>query len=118
MKEAEVMRERMNQYQNLVDDMRNLQSRFTLLTDENRLRVAEFTTRGDATGNLVNSVKQELEDQRGLLQKTHDQNMSLHEELDMQEDYLNNRNVEIARAQSEISASQSLNKSLASQSNS
>lgn len=73
----------MNDYSNLVDNLRNLQSSLNLLNDENRLRVAEYTTRGDATGNLVNSVKQELEDQKGLLQKTRDQNTSLHEELDM-----------------------------------
>jgi hypothetical protein len=57
----------MNDYQNLVDNLRNLQSSFNLLTDENRLRVAEYTSRGDATGNLAKSVRQELEDQRGLL---------------------------------------------------
>jgi hypothetical protein len=61
------MRQRMNDYQNLVDNLRNLQSSFNLLTDENRLRVAEYTSRGDATGNLSKSVRQELEDQRGLL---------------------------------------------------
>lgn len=42
-KEAEAMRQRMNDYQNLVDNLRNLQSSFNLLTDENRLRVAEYT---------------------------------------------------------------------------
>lgn len=56
-KEAESMRARMNDYQNLVDKMRNLQARLNLLNDENRLRVAEFTTRADATNNLVSSVK-------------------------------------------------------------
>ena len=82
MREAEAMRQRMNDYQNLVDNLRNLQSSLNLLNDENRLRVAEYTSRGDGTNNLVNSVRQELEDQKGLLQKTRDQNMSLHEELD------------------------------------
>ena len=67
MKEAETMRARMNDYQNLVDDLRNLQARYNLLNEENRLRVSEFTARADGTGNLVNSVRQELEDQRGLL---------------------------------------------------
>lgn len=108
----------MNDYQNLMDNLRNLQSSLNLLNDENRLRVAEYTTRADATGNLANSVRQELEDQRGLLVKTRDQNLTLHEELDMQEDYLNNRNVEIARAKSEIDASALLNRSLVMQSNS
>ena len=51
------MRQRMNDYQNLMDNLRNLQSSYNLLTDENRLRVAEYTTRADATGNLAKSVK-------------------------------------------------------------
>lgn len=111
------MRARMNEYSNLADSLRALQSDFNLLTEENHLRRSEFGTRGDATGSLVNSVKQELEDQRGLLQKTRDQNMTLHEELDMQEDYLHNRNVEISKSKAEIDASTALKLTLTNQSN-
>jgi len=92
----------MNDYANLVDNLRALQADFNLLTEENRLRKSEFMSRGDASGALVASVKQELEDQSGLLQKTRDQNLNLHKELDMQEDYLMNRNTEIAKSKSEI----------------
>ena len=76
------MRARMNEYHNLVDNLRALQSDMNLLNEENNLRKSEFAQRADGTSLLVNSVKQELEDQRGLLQKTRDQNISLHEELD------------------------------------
>ena len=76
------MRARMNEYHNLVDNLRALQSDMNLLNEENNLRKSESAQRADGTSLLVNSVKQELEDQRGLLQKTRDQNISLHEELD------------------------------------
>ena len=92
----------MNDYSNLVDNLRALQSDFNLLTEENRLRNSEYASRADASGALVTSVKQELEDQLGLLTKTRDQNTNLHEELDMQEDYLNNRNIEISKTTAEI----------------
>ena len=72
------------------------------MTEENRLRHSEFAQRADGTASLCNSVKQELEDQSGLLSKTRDQNVKLHEELDMHEDYLMNRNVEIAKSKSEL----------------
>jgi len=98
----------MNDHNNLFDNLRNLQSSLNLLNDENRLRVAEYQSRCDGTTNLVNSVRQELEDQKGLLIKTRDQNAALHEELDMQEDYLNNRDVEISRSRSEIECSVTL----------
>ena len=92
----------MNDYSNLVDNLRALQSDFNLLTEENRLRNSEYASRADASGALVTSVKQELEDQLGLLTKTRDQNTNLHEELDMQEDYLYNRNTEISKTTAEI----------------
>jgi len=60
--EAESMRVRMNDYSNLVDNLRALQADFNLLTEENRLRKSEFMSRADASGALVTSVKQELED--------------------------------------------------------
>jgi len=66
------------------------------------LRASEFAQRADATASLCASVKQELEDQTGLLLKTRDQNEKLHEELDSHEDYLMNRNTETSRTKSEI----------------
>jgi len=102
----------MNDYSNLVDNLRALQADFNLLTEENRLRKSEFTSRADASGALVASVKQELEDQAGLLQKTRDQNINLHEELDMQEDYLMNRNVECAKSKSELDGHMALRTTL------
>ena len=107
----------MNEYSSMADSLRALQSSYNLLSEENHLRVSEFASRGDATGSLVSSVKQELEDQRGLLQKTRDQNITLHEELDMQEDYLHNRNVEISKSKAEIDASCALKLTLTNQSN-
>jgi len=112
------MRLRMNDYSNLVDNLRALQADFNLLTEENRLRNSEYASRGDATGSLVSSVKQELEDQLGLLAKTRDQNSNLHEELDMQEDYLLNRNMEISKTKAEIDGINSLRITLTNQSNS
>lgn len=53
----------MNDYNNLVDDLRALQASFNLLSEENMLMKSEFATRADATSGLVASLRQELEDQ-------------------------------------------------------
>jgi len=69
----------------------------------------------DASAKLLASVSQELEDQKSLLDKTRRQNLELNEELDMHEDYLNNRNMEIAKCQSDIAGHQALHSSLVGQ---
>jgi len=56
-KEAETMRVHMSDYSNLVDQLRALQSNYSLLTEENMLRKSEFATRGDAGTGLVSSLK-------------------------------------------------------------
>ena len=60
----------MNDYYNLVDDLRSLQASFNLLSEENLLMKSEYATRADASSGLVASLRQELEDQMGLLDKT------------------------------------------------
>jgi len=56
-KEAEAMRAHMSEYSSLVDQLRALQSSYSLLTEENMLRKSEFATRGDAGTGLVSSLK-------------------------------------------------------------
>ena len=77
---------------------------------------AEYRSRAEASSNLINSLRQEVEDQQGILEKARKQNIDLNEELDMQEDYLQNRLTEINNCKAEIDASALLNGQLTAQS--
>lgn len=76
----------------------------------------EYRSRAEASSHLITSLRQEVEDQQGILEKARKQNFDLNEELDQQEDYLQNRLTEINNTKAEIDASAMLNGQLTAQS--
>lgn len=89
--------------------MLSLEQNFNRLNDEKRRMDDEY--KGRIEGNLVfvANLRNEIDDQKGLLTDKKKQNSDLYIELERQKENLDNLNVNISRLRGDLTSGQDLN---------
>ena len=72
----------------------------------------DYRQRVEVNINMINTLRQEIDDQKNFLVDRKKQNADLYTELDSQKDTLNSRHMEISRLKSELLQHQDLNAQL------
>lgn len=75
----------------------------------------DYRSRVEVNINMIQTLRQEIDDQKNFLVDRKKQNSDLYTELDAQKDTLNNRHVEISRLKSDLNQHQDLNAQLLAQ---
>jgi hypothetical protein len=75
----------------------------------------EYRSRIESNLTFIASLRNEIDDNKGVLTDRKKQNSDLYMELERQKDILDNRQVEIARLRADLHAQQDLNSSLLNQ---
>ena len=75
----------------------------------------DYRSRVDVNINMIQTLRQEIDDQKNFLVDRKKQNADLYTELDAQKDTLNSRHLEISRLKSDLAQHQDLNNQLQAQ---
>jgi phage-related minor tail protein len=96
------LRARERDYKNLQDQLLSLEQNFNRVTDDKRRMEEDYRSRVEVNINMVQTLRQEIDDQKNFLVDRKKQNADLYTELDCQKDALNNRHMEISRLKSDL----------------
>jgi DNA repair exonuclease SbcCD ATPase subunit len=110
--EATELRQRERDYKNLQDQLLNLEANFNRLNDEKRRMDDDYKSRIESNLVFIANIRNEIDDQKGILTDRKKQNSDLYIELDRQKDNLEHRNVEISRLRGDLTSQTDLNSSL------
>lgn len=110
--EAQELRQRERDYKSLQDQLLALEAQFNRLNDEKRRMDDDYKARIDANLVFIANLRNEVDDQKGILTDRKKQNGDLYIELERQKDTLDQRGVEIARLRADLHSQQDLNNSL------
>lgn len=113
--EAQELRQRERDYKSLQDQLLALEAQFNRLNDEKRRMDDDYKARIDANLVFIANLRNEVDDQKGILTDRKKQNGDLYIELERQKDTLDQRGVEIARLRADLHSQQDLNNSLQNQ---
>ena len=91
--EAMDLRQRERDYKNLQDQLLNLEQSFNRVTDEKRRMEDDYRSRVEVNINMIQTLRQEIDDQKNFLVDRKKQNADLYTELDSQKDTLNSRHI-------------------------
>ena len=100
--EAMDLRARERDYKNLQDQLLSLEQNFNRVTDDKRRMEEDYRSRVEVNINMIQTLRQEIDDQKNFLVDRKKQNADLYTELDAQKDTLNNRHMEISRLKSDL----------------
>jgi DNA repair exonuclease SbcCD ATPase subunit len=100
--EAMDLRQRERDYKNLQDQLLNLEQSFNRVTDEKRRMEDDYRSRVEVNINMIQTLRQEIDDQKNFLVDRKKQNADLYTELDSQKDTLNSRHMEISKLKSDL----------------
>ena len=102
--EATELRQKERDYKSLQDQLLNLEHQFNKLNDEKRRMDDDYKARIDSNLVFIANLRNEIDDQKGLLTDRKKQNSDLYIELERQKDALDNRSVEISRLRADFQA--------------
>ena len=80
----------------------NLEQSFNRVTDEKRRMEDDYRSRVEVNINMIQTLRQEIDDQKNFLVDRKKQNADLYTELDSQKDTLNSRHMEISKLKSDL----------------
>lgn len=89
--------------------MLSLEQNFNRLNDEKRRMDDDYKGRIEANLVFVANLRNEIDDQKGLLTDKKKQNSDLYIELERQKENLDNLNVNISRLRGDLTSGQDLN---------
>ena len=107
--EATDLRQRERDYKSLQDQLLSLEQNFNRLNDEKRRMDDDYKGRIEANLVFVANLRNEIDDQKGMLTDKKKQNSDLYIELERQKENLDNLNVNISRLRGDLTSGQDLN---------
>ena len=113
--EAQELRQRERDYKALQDQLLALEAHFNRLNDEKRRMDDDYKSRIDSNLLFIANLRNEIDDQKGILTDRKKQNSDLYIELERQKELQDQRSVEISRLRADLHSQQDLNASLQSQ---
>lgn len=113
--EAIELRQKERDYKSLQEQLCNLEQNFARLSDDKRRLDDDYKARIEANLVFIQTLRNEIDDAKGILTDRKKQNADLYIELDRQKDCLDHKQVELARLRADLHAQQDLNQSLLNQ---
>lgn len=100
--EAQSLRKRERDYKALQDQLLNLEQNFSRLNEEKRRMDDDYKGRIESNLVFIANLRNEIDDQKGLLTDRKKQNSDLYVELERQKENLDNLTVNISRIRGDL----------------
>jgi hypothetical protein len=95
MAEANELRAKERDYRSLQDQLLNLEQNFSRLNEEKRRMDEDYKSRVDGNIRFIQTLRSDVDEQRGLYNERRKQNAELNTELDRQRSIIADRNADI-----------------------